>query len=375
MICSLAWPTAVAPIMLKETDPRPGEWENGKQQRARRAGMKVLVTGGAGYIGSHTCVELAAQGHEVVIADNFANRSPKVVPRLEAIAGAAMVVHEVDIRDRHALARLFEQERIDAVIHFAALKAVGDSVSDPLGYFENNVGGSVALLQAMLAAGVNRFVFSSSCTVYGSPELVPVDESAPLRVVSPYGRTKLMVEEILLDTAASDAAFRHATLRYFNPVGAHPSGRIGEDPRGVPNNLMPFVCQVAIGRRAILQVNGDDYDTRDGTCIRDYLHVVDLAKAHVAALDYITEKDRSLTVNLGTGQGASVLEVVRAFEQATGVPIPYRIGPRREGGATAVWADPGLARRELGWRAELNLETMCRDAWRWQNANPNGYEG
>ena len=337
--------------------------------------MRVLVTGGAGYIGSHTCVELAAQGHEVVIVDNFANSSPKVIPRLEALAGTAMAAHKLDIRDREALGVLFKLERIDAVIHFAALKAVGDSVADPLAYYDNNVGGSIALLQAMKTAGVNRFVFSSSCTVYGSPEVIPVDERAPLRVVSPYGRTKLMVEEILVDTAGSDPAFRHATLRYFNPVGAHPSGRIGEDPRGVPNNLMPFVCQVAIGRRERLQVNGDDYDTRDGTCIRDYLHVVDLAKAHVAALDYLVRRNRCLTVNLGTGQGSSVLEVVGAFEAATGIQIPRRIGPRRDGDATALWADPGLAARELAWRAELDLETMCRDAWRWQDANPNGYEG
>jgi UDP-glucose 4-epimerase len=344
-------------------EPRPPE------------GMRVLVTGGAGYIGSHTCVELAARGHEVVIADNFANSSPKVVPRIEELAGVPVRAHKLDIRDREALAILFKLERIDAVIHFAALKAVGESCDDPLGYFDNNVGGSIALLQAMKLAKVNRLIFSSSCTVYGSPEVVPVDESAPLRVVSPYGRTKLMVEEILGDTASADADFLYASLRYFNPVGAHPSGRIGEDPRGVPQNLMPFVCQVAAGRHESLRVNGDDYPTPDGTCIRDYLHVVDLARAHVAALDFLVERGRSLTANLGTGQGSSVLEVVRAFETATGRQIPYWVGPRRDGDATAVWADPGLAQRELGWRAEYDLESMCRDAWRWQSANPNGYDG
>jgi UDP-glucose 4-epimerase len=337
--------------------------------------MRVLVTGGAGYIGSHSCVELAARGHEVVIADNFSNSSPKVVPRLEALAGAPITAHELDGRDREALATLFKLERIDAVIHFAALKAVGDSVKDPLGYFENNVGGSVALLQAMRQAGVKRFIFSSSATVYGVPDAVPVDESAPLRIASPYGRSKLAVEELLSDFAAAAPDFRHANLRYFNPVGAHPSGRIGEDPRGVPANLMPVLCQVAVGRRAQLQVHGNDYDTPDGTCVRDYLHVVDLAKAHVASLEYLAARDRDLTVNLGTGRPASVLELVRSFETANGLRIPREFGPRREGDVPELWADPGLAARELGWRAQLDLETMCRDAWRWQNANPNGYEG
>ena len=337
--------------------------------------MRVLVTGGAGYIGSHTCVELAARGHQVVIADNFCNSSPRVVPRIEELAGLPIPTHKLDIRDREALAILFKVEKIDAVVHFAALKAVGDSCADPLSYFDNNVGGTVNLLQAMKAAGVDRFIFSSSCTVYGTPDTVPVDEDAPMRVVSPYGRTKRMVEEILEDTASSDPAFRYARLRYFNPVGAHPSGRIGEEPRGVPANLMPYVCQVAAGRREFLQVHGDDYPTRDGTCIRDYLHVVDLAKAHVAAIDYLVDKDRSLTVNLGTGQGSSVLEVIRGFEAATAREIPFRIGPRRAGDTIAVWANPQLAASELGWRAELDLETMCRDAWRWQSANPNGYDG
>jgi UDP-glucose 4-epimerase len=310
-----------------------------------------------------------------VIVDNFCNSSPKVVPRLEALAGTEMATHELDVRDAGALRALFKRERIEAVVHFAALKAVGESCEKPLDYFENNVGGTVTLLQEMRTAGVGRFIFSSSCTVYGSPEVVPVDEHAPLVVVSPYGRTKLMVEEILADVARFDPSFRYVSLRYFNPVGAHSSGRVGEDPRGVPNNLMPLLCQVAIGKRDKLDVYGNDWPTRDGTCIRDYLHVVDLAKAHVAALDYLASEKRSLTANLGTGKGASVLEVLRAFEAATGRSVPFRIAARREGDATAVWADPSLAARELGWRAELDLAAMCRDAWRWQSANPNGYEG
>ena len=337
--------------------------------------MRVLVTGGAGYIGSHTCLELAAQGHDVVIADNFANSSPKVVPRLEKLAGASMPTHRVDIRDREALALLFKLEKVDAVIHFAALKAVGESCEKPLEYFDNNVGGTITLLQAMQDAGVHRFIFSSSCTVYGSPENVPVTEDAPLQVTSPYGRTKMLVEYILEDAARGDASLRYASLRYFNPVGAHASGQIGEDPRGIPNNLMPLVCQVASGKREKLQVYGGDWPTPDGTGIRDYLHVVDLAQAHVAALDYLVRKDRSLTVNLGTGQGSSVLQVVRTFEKATGQRVPYEVVARRDGDADPLWADPSLAERELGWRAKHDLESMCRDAWRWQSANPNGYDG
>jgi len=337
--------------------------------------VRVLVTGGAGYIGSHTCLELLAQGHEVVIADNFVNSSPKVVPRLEELAGASIATHNLDVRDREALAILFKLEKLDAVIHFAALKAVGESCEQPLEYFDNNVGGSIALLKAMRAAGVNNFIFSSSCTVYGSPDKVPVAEDARLQVTSPYGGTKLAVENILRDLGNADFAFRYASLRYFNPVGAHPSGRVGEDPRGVPNNLMPLVCQVASGKRDRLQVYGTDWPTPDGSCIRDYLHVVDLAQAHVAALDFLVREDRSLSVNLGTGQGSSVLEVIHAFEGATGQKVPYEVAPRRDGDADPIWADPSLAERELRWRAKHDLATMCRDAWRWHSANPRGYEG
>jgi UDP-glucose 4-epimerase len=337
--------------------------------------MRVLVTGGAGYIGSHTCLELAAQGHEVVIADNFSNSSPLVVPRLEKLSGKSLPTHKVDVRDREALALLFKLEPVDAVIHFAALKAVGESCEKPLDYFDNNVGGTITLLQAMKAAGVPRFIFSSSCTVYGSPDFVPVNEGARLQVTSPYGRTKLLVEYILQDAARADTALRFASLRYFNPVGAHASGEIGEDPRGIPNNLMPLVCQVASGKRAKLQVYGSDWPTPDGSGIRDYLHVVDLAQAHVAALDFLVREDRSLSVNLGTGQGNSVLEVIRAFEQATGQPVPYEVVGRRDGDADPIWADPSLAERELRWRARHDLAAMCRDAWRWHSRYPQGFEG
>jgi UDP-glucose 4-epimerase len=336
--------------------------------------MKVLVTGGAGYIGSHTCLELALRGHDVVIVDSFANSSKKVLPRLEALSGRRMVCHELDLRDEAALKRLFADEACDAVIHFAALKAVGDSCEQPLEYFDNNIGGSISLLRAMQTAGVDKLIFSSSCTVYGAPDSVPVNESAPLRVANPYGRTKLFVEEMLTDLARAEASFRYVSLRYFNPVGAHPSGRIGEDSRGPPTNLMPIVCQVAIGRRDKLLVWGGDWPTPDGTGVRDYLHVVDLAKAHVSALEYLVEGKPSLAVNLGTGKGASVLELVQAFERVSGKSIPYEIVARRDGDVAAIWADPSLAAQELGWTAELDLEAMCLDAWRWQSENPVGYE-
>lgn len=335
--------------------------------------MKVLVTGGAGYIGSHTCLELAQRGHDVLIVDSFANSSPGVLPRLEELAGRSMPCRQLDIRDTVALRRLFAEQGFDAVVHFAALKAVGESCEQPLEYFDNNIGGSISLLRAMRAEGVHKLIFSSSCTVYGAPDSMPVSEAAPLRVANPYGRTKLVVEEMLGDVAHSDPAFRYASLRYFNPVGAHPSGRIGEDPRGTPNNLMPLVCQVAAGRREKLNVYGGDWPTQDGSGIRDYLHVVDLARAHVSALDFLVRKDRSLTVNLGTGRGASVLELVKTFEQATGKRVPYEVVARRDGDVAAVWADPALAERELGWKAELDLAAMCRDAWRWQFENPGGF--
>ena len=336
--------------------------------------MRVLVTGGAGFIGSHTCLELAAQGHEVVIADNFANASPKVIPRLEAVAGVSMPTHRLDVRDRNALETLFRLERIDAVIHFAAYKSVGDSWHEPLEFFDNNIAGTVSLLKAMDEAGVGKFIFSSSCTVYGAPDVMPVTEDASLQVASPYGRTKLVVEDMLQDIARADSSLRYASLRYFNPAGAHPSGRVGEDPRGSFFNLMPILCQIAARKRERLDIFGTDWPTPDGTCVRDYIHIVDLAKAHVAALDYLVEKDRNLVVNVGTGQGVSVREIVRTFERETGQRVPCREVGRRDGDVAAVWADPGLAERELGWRAELDLAAMCRDAWRWQSTHPDGYD-
>ena len=337
--------------------------------------MRILVFGGAGYIGCHTCVVLAERGHQVVVADNFANSSPRAVERLQQVIGAPVEFHRVDLRDRAALSGLLAAQPFDAVVHFAALKAVGESCEKPLDYFDNNIGGTIALLQAMKAAGVRRLVFSSSATVYGDPDRVPVREDAPLSVTNPYGRTKLVMEQLIGDLCQSDAAFRAANLRYFNPVGAHPSGLIGEDPNGPPNNLMPYVCQVAVGRRDKLRVFGGDYPTIDGTGVRDYIHVMDLARAHADAIEYLQRADRSLTVNLGTGQGVSVLEMVQAFERASGRDVPYEIVARRSGDVAEVYADPTLARQLLGWRAQLDLNAMCQDAWRWQSMNPQGYSG
>ncbi len=335
--------------------------------------MRVLVTGGAGYIGGHTCVVLAERGHELVIADNFVNSSPQVLPRLQRLIGKPVEWHKLDLRDSAALAGLFAAGRFEAVVHFAALKAVGDSCERPLDYFDNNIVGTIRLLQAMQVAGVRRLVFSSSATVYGAPEQVPVREDAPLAITNPYGRTKLVMEQLIGDLYEADPGFRAANLRYFNPVGAHASGLIGEDPTGVPNNLMPYICQVAVGRRERLRVFGGDYPTVDGTGVRDYIHVVDLARAHADALDYLERADRNLTVNLGTGRGVSVLELVRAFEQASGRAVPYEIVARRAGDVAAVYADPTLAQQLLGWRSELDLDAMCRDAWRWQSLSPQGY--
>lgn len=335
--------------------------------------MRILVTGGAGYIGAHTCVELVERGHDVVIVDNFVNSSRGVMDRLHTLTGREIPVHEVDLRDTGALRSILAEGAYDAVIHFAALKAVGESCAKPLLYFDNNIGGTISLLQAMQDTGVRRLVFSSSATVYGDPAKVPVQEDAPLQVTNPYGRTKLVMEQLLGDLCQADESFRVANLRYFNPVGAHPSGLIGEDPSGVPNNLMPFVCQVAVGRRQQLQVFGNDYPTPDGTGVRDYIHVVDLARAHVDALEYLRREDRSVTVNLGTGRGVSVLELVNAFAKASGREIPYELVARRPGDVAAVYADPSLAERLLGWKAELDVDAMCRDAWRWQSNNPNGY--
>lgn len=335
--------------------------------------MRILVCGGAGYIGSHTCAVLAGRGHELVIADSFVNSSPIVLERLGEILGSIPPCRRVDLRDRRAVASLFSGLRFDAVVHFAALKAVGESCERPLTYFDNNICGTIHLLQAMRTAGVGRLVFSSSATVYGDPDSVPVSEDAPLRVTNPYGRSKLVMEQLIEDLCQHDPGFRAVNLRYFNPVGAHPSGLIGEDPGGEPNNLMPYVSQVAVGRRKRLAVYGGDWPTIDGTGVRDYIHVMDLARAHADALEFMLREDRSATINLGTGRGISVLELVKAFECASGRQVPYRIVDRRIGDVAEVYADPGLALQLLGWRAELGVDAMCGDAWRWQRMNPHGY--
>jgi len=334
----------------------------------------ILVTGAAGYIGSHTCVELLAAGHSVIALDNLCNSSPESLRRVEKITGHLIPFYEADIRDRVALNALLKTHRIDAVIHFAGLKAVGESVSQPLSYFENNVGGTVTLLQALGEAGVKNVVFSSSATVYGDPESVPIREDARLSTTNPYGRSKLMVEQVLEDLGKSDPSWAIGVLRYFNPAGAHPSGLIGEDPRGIPNNLMPYIAQVAVGRREKLSVFGNDYPTPDGTGVRDYIHVVDLAQGHVAALREIFRNGRSFTVNLGTGQGYSVLEMVRAFELASGRRVPYEITARRPGDIATCYADPMNAWNVLDWRARKGLEEMCADHWRWQSLNPSGFQ-
>lgn len=337
--------------------------------------MRIMLCGGAGYIGAHTCVELMGRGHEVVIVDNLANSSRHVLERIGRIVGSKPAFHELDVRDRTGMDAVFARAGFDAVVHFAALKAVGESCERPLDYFDNNISGTISLLQSMQNAGVKRLVFSSSATVYGDPERVPVREDARLQVTNPYGRTKLVMEQLMEDLCASDPGFRVANLRYFNPVGAHASGLIGEDPSGIPNNLMPYICQVAVGRRERLQVFGGDYPTPDGTGVRDYIHVLDLARAHADALEYLARADRSATVNLGTGVGVSVLDLVRSFEKASGRKVPYEIVARRPGDVAEVYADPGLAWELLGWEARLDVDAMCRDAWRWQSMNPRGYAG
>jgi len=342
-------------------------------QAASRKIRNILVTGGLGYIGSHTCVVLAEAGYRPVIVDNLANAKASVLPRIRELAKADIAFHQADVRDRAAMEKVLGAERIEAVLHFAGLKAVGESVEKPLLYYENNVGGSIALLEAMASERVKRMVFSSSATVYGEPERLPVTEDHPLRPVNPYAKNKLMVEHILADHAAADSAFHYAALRYFNPIGAHPSGRIGEDPSGIPNNLLPYVAQVAIGRRPKLRVWGRDYATADGTGIRDYIHVMDLAQGHVAALDYLGRQERSITANLGTGHGHSVLEVARAFEAASGKTIALEFHPRRQGDVAQSFADASLASNEFGWRARVTIDQMCRDSWRWQSQNPDGY--
>jgi UDP-glucose 4-epimerase len=333
----------------------------------------ILVTGGAGYIGSHTMLELLAAGFEVVCVDNFCNSAPEAVRRVERLAGRAVHLIEGDIRSAATLDQAFTAAPIAAVVHFAALKAVGESVAKPLAYYDNNVAGTLALLEACRRAAVRRFVFSSSATVYGVPDVLPLTEEAPLAATNPYGATKLMVEQILRDACRADPAMSTVALRYFNPIGAHASGQIGEDPRDVPNNLFPFVNQVAVGRRERLAIFGGDWDTPDGTGVRDYIHVVDLARGHVRALERTATHPGFIPINLGTGRGTSVLELVQAVERASGRTIPYAIVARRAGDIAACWADARRARELLGWEAELSLDRMCADGWRWQQGNPDGY--
>jgi UDP-glucose 4-epimerase len=335
----------------------------------------VLLTGATGYIASHTWLALQAAGYRVVGVDSFVNSSPRVLERLQQICGQEPVFERADVCNGASLDPIFARHRPDAVVHFAAHKAVGESVARPLDYYANNLGGLVSVCRAMQGAGCRRMVFSSSATVYGAPERLPITEDAPLSATNPYGQTKLMGETVLRDLATSDGAWQVATLRYFNPVGAHESGLIGEDPRGTPNNLMPYVAQVAVGRRPRLQVYGDDYDTVDGTGVRDYIHVCDLAEGHVAALRQLFERGDGFTVNLGTGRGHSVLEVVRAYARASGREIPYTVVPRRPGDVAACFADASRAEKLLGWRARHDLDRMCADSWRWQRMNPHGFEG
>ncbi|KVA73719.1 UDP-glucose 4-epimerase GalE [Burkholderia ubonensis] len=333
----------------------------------------ILVTGGAGYIGSHTAVELLDHGYDVVIVDNLVNSKAESVRRVAQITGKTPAFHQVDVCDEAALGKVFDAHPITGVIHFAALKAVGESVAKPLEYYRNNIGGLLTVLKVMRERNVKQFVFSSSATVYGVPERSPIDESFPLSATNPYGQSKLIAEQMLRDLELSDPSWRIATLRYFNPVGAHASGLIGEDPAGIPNNLMPYVAQVAVGKLAKLRVFGSDYPTPDGTGVRDYIHVVDLAQGHIAALDALVKRDASFVVNLGTGQGYSVLEVVRAFEKASGRPVPYELVARRPGDVAECYANPQAAADVIGWRAKFGLDEMCVDHWRWQENNPNGF--
>ena len=333
----------------------------------------VLLTGATGYIGSHTWLALHKAGYRVLGVDNFANSSPQVLDRLAGLLGEAPAFEEADVNDTAAMERIIAAHGAQAVVHFAAHKAVGESAEQPLEYFRNNLGGLISVGQAMAAQDVFSLVFSSSATVYGQPETLPIREDSALSATNPYGLTKLMGEQVLRELERCDSRWKIAYLRYFNPVGAHPSGLIGEDPRGIPNNLMPYVAQVAVGKRPFLQVYGNDYDTPDGTGVRDYIHVVDLAAGHVAAVRHLLERKQSLTVNLGTGQGYSVLEVIRAFERASGRAVPFKSVARRPGDVASCYADPTLARELLGWQAELGLDAMCADSWRWQSRNPQGY--
>lgn len=336
--------------------------------------MKILVTGGAGYIGSHTCVELLEQGHDLVVLDNLSNASAESLNRIREITGKSLEFILADLLEPGAVHRLFRRHPIDAVIHFAGLKAVGESVEKPLAYYHNNITGTLALLDAMGSAGVRTIIFSSSATVYGNPAQLPITENFPLSATNPYGRTKLMIEEILRDLFISDSSWRIALLRYFNPVGAHPSGKIGEDPNDIPNNLMPCIARVAAGRSSHVTVFGNDYDTPDGTGVRDFIHVTDLAGGHSAALTKLLNSTGVHTYNLGTGRGYSVLEMIQGVEKACGRAIPYKTAPRRPGDVAACWAAPEKAEKDLGWSAVKTLDDMCRDTWNWQKNNPNGYK-
>ena len=337
--------------------------------------MKILVTGGAGFIGSHTLIELHDAGHEVVVIDNLCNSNPKSLERVSAICGAVIPFMQVDIRDRQGLEEVFTQFNFDAVIHFAGLKAVGESVTKPWEYYDNNITGTLTLLDVMRQHGCKNIIFSSSATVYGDPAQIPITEECPKgHCTNPYGQTKSMLEEIMADMQHADPEWNIVLLRYFNPIGAHPSGRIGENPNGIPNNLMPYITQVAVGKRPQLGVFGNDYDTPDGTGVRDYIHVVDLAKGHVSALQAIERKCGLAIYNLGTGHGYSVLDIVNAFTRVNGVPVPYAIQPRRPGDIATCYSDPSKAARELGWTAQYGIDEMCRDSWNWQKNNPNGYD-
>lgn len=335
--------------------------------------MKILVTGGAGFIGSHTVLTLLEEGHDVVVVDNLVNSVADSLERVSLLTGKAVGFQNVDLLDYEGLRVIFSEGSFDSVVHFAGLKAVGESAQEPLRYYRNNVAGTLNLLDCMQEAGVRRLVFSSSATVYGTSDAVPLTEETPLDAINPYGRTKQQIEDVLTDLSASDPRWSIAALRYFNPVGAHESGRIGEDPRGIPNNLFPYVAQVAAGRRDKVTIFGNDYGTEDGTGVRDYIHVMDLAAGHIAALDFLVKRTGIFRWNLGTGKGSSVLEVISAFAEASGRPVPYEFGPRRPGDAAVSYADPGAAFSDLGWSARRDLYQMCCDHWAWQEANPDGY--
>lgn len=336
--------------------------------------MSILVTGGAGYIGSHTCVEMLNAGYDVVVVDNLDNSSSEAIKRVEKLTGKSIKFYQNDVRDRAALCKIFSENKIEAVIHFAGLKAVGESVKKPMMYYANNLDSTIALIEVMNAFGVKKIVFSSSATVYGVAKVMPLVEGMPTGAINPYGRTKLFIENILRDLYVSDNTWSVALLRYFNPIGAHKSGTIGEDPKGIPNNLMPYIAQVAVGKLEKLHVFGDDYDTLDGTGVRDYIHVVDLAIGHVKAVDWALANIGCEEINLGTGNGTSVLQLKDAFEKASGVKIPYVIDPRRAGDPATVYADASKAEKLLGWTAKRGIQEMCEDTWRWQKSNPNGYE-